>query len=130
MEFVVISGGTVQQAEVLANVLRAHGYRSISPELYFVDDFGDSHTDVHKRRQAEIWCEHHAMYEVKHHHDVVVHGIFANPALLYSAEQEGYHVSMIRLDQSSEEICQHQVELLAAEHDRVHQPWFKRVFSR
>ncbi len=128
MDFVVIAGGFTPQAQVLANRLRAHGYHSFSPDLYFMDDFGDLHIDPSKKSKATQWCEQHAMSDVKHHHDVVIYGIEVNPSLMFRAEEEGFHVSMIRLDLCSEQICCRQVDKLVENHDQAQTHLLRKWF--
>jgi hypothetical protein len=130
MEFVVISGGTEAQAREAANRLRAHGYHYFSPDQFFMDDFGDLHPNAASQKEATEWVEKHAIDEVKHHHDVVTHGVLMNPTLMAKAKEEGYHVSVIHMDVGCDAGCQDQIEQLIEQHEREHPSLFQRMFGK
>jgi hypothetical protein len=130
MEFIVISGGAKHQREDLANRLRAHGYRFYSPEMYFMDDFGDIHIDSTQQEQADHWCLKHAALEVAHHRDVVCTDIMISPALVSQAEEEGFKVVDISLEESSPEMCEAQIEAMIAQHDQTHPSFLKKLTAQ
>ena len=129
MEFVVIAGEQESACNTIAQRLRAHGYHYFSPELFFVDDFGDQHIDTDKTQQAIDWCASHAEREIEHHQDVVVQGIYFNSELMKKAEAVGYHVVVIRCDEGFEQALDAKVQSLVAAHEQNHPTLFKRLFG-
>lgn len=129
MEFVVIIGGSAESNQSFSDQLRARGFHSFDPKLYFMNDCGEVNVDERNLRQAEVWCEHHAMIEVKRHHNIVVSGVYINPVLLSLAEQEGYTISLIRLDQKSAEECQQEIDLIASNSGES-SSWIKKILHR
>lgn len=130
MEFVIISGGTQEQAHDAANRLRAHGYHYFSPDQYYMDDFGDMHPAAANPKEAEKWVEKHALLEVEHHQDVVTHGVLVNTELLKKAKAEGYDVSVIHLDVGCDADCEDQIMRLIEQHEREHPTLFQRMFGK
>ncbi len=129
MEFVVISGEKDSACRTVANRLRAHGYRYFSPELFFVDDFGDLHLDPSKSQQAIEWCAHHAEQEIEHHHDVVVQGIYFNSELMKKAESVGYNIVVIRCDEGLDDVLNAKVQSLVTIHEQNNPSLLRRLFG-
>jgi hypothetical protein len=130
MEFVVISGGDKPERANLANRLRAHGYHFYSPEMYFMDDFGDIHIDSTQKQQADHWCIKHAALEISHHHDVVCTDLLMSPDLLSQAEGEGFEVVEISLDELSMEKCHLKIEALINQHALEHPSIIKKLTAQ
>lgn len=127
MEFIVINGGNKQQRSEVAGQLRAHGYHFYSPELYFMDDFGDIHFDSSQQTQADQWCIKHATMEIALHHDVVCSDIMLNPELLAQAKEEGFEVAQINLENYPDEQSNTQIQKLIAQHEKEHPSFMKKL---
>ena len=127
MEFVVITGGTVEQAEQYGNSLRAHGYHYLSPALYFIDDFGDAHPNPGLDTAAQQWFQKRLNSEITHHHDLVIHSIYFSPELKQKAEDEGFHIDVIELDKNNDDVLNSEVKHLIEVHDREHPSIWHRL---
>ena len=130
MEFVVIVGGSVEATPALTDNCRAHGFQAFDPRLYFTDAVGDVRINAKNMRQAEVWCEHQAMVEVKRHKNIVVTGVYVNPTLLKLAEQEGYRVTLIRLDHSHTAVSLAQLEAILTSSGSTASGWLQKIFRR
>ncbi len=128
MELIVILGSENDYGQELANRLRAHGYHYFSPQLFFVDDCGDSHINTQQLDQADHWCEHHAALEMQRHNDVVIQGIYLNPTLISQAKKEGYHVVVLACNEKNS-TCDAEIQALITTHDKAHPSLLKRLFG-
>ncbi|EAR09875.1 hypothetical protein [Reinekea blandensis] len=129
MEFVVIQSRDPHKADVLANQLRAHGYHHFSPELFFMDDFGDLKPHADQLADAEAWCRKHVSSEMAHHQDVVVQGVLLNPDLVRDAQTHGYHLAVLKPDEESEDAIQQQIDALIRAHEGHDRSLFQRIFE-
>lgn len=130
MEFIVINGGSKQQRDAVASQLRAHGFHFYSPDLYFMDDFGDTHFDSSQQAQADQWCMKHATLEIAMHHDVVCSDIMLNPELLAQARGEGFEVAEINLADMTDDQCQAKIQQLIEQHEKENPSFMKKIAER